>query len=314
MNVAAPPKKGDGSPHGRRRGDAGGRTSRKRAEGTTPPRRGATARGARSSSGDGHAKRSVTRGGSAGAGSLRGAAGYRSGAGRHDSTHRATGHREGDGRSVEPRSSRGPRDRLVEEVRNAAPRAKQAAAVASFESARELLQKGRDGAAAQAAEEAKRLAPRSVAVRELLGVALYRAGRYRDALRELQAYRRISGRLDENHLIADSYRGLGMPEKAVPVAREAVGAKLPDETRAEAAIVGAAALADLSRFEEALSLLHRFPPQRNVGRPWELRLWYVTGDVLDRAGRRAEAAEEFRRVVRYDADAFDAAERLASLN
>ncbi|HXY73092.1 MAG TPA: tetratricopeptide repeat protein [Actinomycetota bacterium] len=202
----------------------------------------------------------------------------------------------------------------MEEVRGAAPRAKQAAAVECFERARELLQKGRDGAAAQAAEEAKRLAPRSISVREVLGVALYRAGRYRDALRELQAYRRISGRLDENHLIADSYRGLGMPEKAVPVAREAVGGKLPDETRAEAAIVGAAALADLGRFEEALSLLHRFPSRRNVGHPWELRLWYVTGDVLERAGRPADAAEEFRRIVRYDADAFDAAERLAALN
>ena len=202
----------------------------------------------------------------------------------------------------------------MEEVRSAAPRAKQAAAVESFERARELLQKGRDGAAAQAADDAKRFAPRSIAVRELLGVALYRAGRYRDALRELQAYRRISGRLDENHLIADSYRGLGMPEKAVPVAREAVGAHLADETRAEAAIVGASALADLGRYEEALSLLHRFPSRRNVGRPWELRLWYVTGDVLERAGRRADAAEEFRRIVRYDPDAFDAAERLAALN
>jgi len=202
----------------------------------------------------------------------------------------------------------------VEEVRGAAPRAKQSAAVESFERGRDLLQKGRDGAAVQAAEDAKRLAPRSIAVRELLGVALYRAGRFREALRELQAYRRISGRLDENHLIADSYRGLGMPEKAVPVAREAVGAKLSDEARAEAAIVGAAALADLGRYDQALSLLHRFPSTRNVGRPWELRLWYMRGDVLERAGRRSDAAEEFRRIIRYDADAFDAAERLASLN
>jgi len=186
--------------------------------------------------------------------------------------------------------------------------------VEAFERARELLQRGREGAAVEAAAEAKRLAPRSSSVRELLGVALYRAGRYRDSLRELQAYRRMTGRLDENHLIADSYRGLGMPEKAVPVAREAVHAHLPEEPRAEAAIVGAAALADLGRYAEALSLLQRFPARPNVSRPWNLRLWYVTGDVLERAGRRGEAAEEFRRIVRYDAGAFDAAERLAALS
>src|SRR5437773_7800450 len=133
----------------------------------------------------------------------------------------------------------GPRDPLLEEIRASTPKAKQEAALAAFEHARDLLQRGRDGAAAQAATEAKRLAPRSGSVRELLGVARYRAGQYRDALRELQAYRRMTGRLDQNHLIADSYRGLGMPAKAVPVAVEAVRSRLREEPRAEAAVVGA---------------------------------------------------------------------------
>ena len=208
---------------------------------------------------------------------------------------------------------RGPRDPLIEEIRASTPKAKQESAIAAFEHAREMLQRGRDGAAAEAASDAKRLAPRSGAVRELYGVALYRAGRYRDALRELQAYRRMTGRLDQNHLIADSYRGLGMPDKAVPVAVEAVRSRLRDEPRAEAAIVGASALADLGRYDEALGLLRGFPSRRDEAQPWELRVWYVAGDVLQRAGRSSEAAEEFRRVVRYDAGAFDAAERLASL-
>jgi hypothetical protein len=208
---------------------------------------------------------------------------------------------------------RGPRDPLIEEIRTSTPKAKQEAAIAAFEHARELLQRGRDGAAAEAAADAKRLAPRSGAVRELYGVALYRSGRYRDALRELQAYRRMTGRLDQNHLIADSYRGLGMPDKAVPVAVEAVRSRLREEPRAEAAIVGASALADLGRYDEALGLLRGFPGRRDEAEPWELRVWYVAGDVLERSGRKSEAAEEFRRVVRYDAGAFDAAERLAAL-
>jgi len=203
---------------------------------------------------------------------------------------------------------------MLEEIRASTPKAKQEAALAAFEHARDLLQRGRDGAAAQAAAEAKSLAPRSASVRELLGVSLYRSGQYRDALRELQAYRRMTGRLDQNHLIADSYRGLGMPEKAVPVAVEAVRSRLREEPRAEAAVVGASALADLGRYDEAIGLLRGFPTRRDEAQPWDLRMWYVAGDVLFRAGRRQEAAEEFRRVIRYDPGAFDAAERLAALS
>ena len=48
-------------------------------------------------------------------------------------------------------------------------------------------------------------------------------------------------------------------------------------------------------------------------RPFDLRVWYVTGDVLERAGRPAEAKDEFRRILRHEPGAFDAAERLSRL-
>ena len=184
----------------------------------------------------------------------------------------------------------------------------------AFEEAVALLQKGRPGAAAARAEEAKALAPRSGAVRELLGISLYQAERYREALRELQTYRRITGRADQNHLIADSHRALGAPQKAVEPAQEALRIRaVPEEARAEAAIVGASALADLGRYDEALALLRSFPTREQAARPFDIRVWYVSGDVLERAGRKREAAREFRKVIRHDAGAFDAAERLAGL-
>ena len=176
------------------------------------------------------------------------------------------------------------------------------------------LSRGDSGRAAAEAEQAKKLAPRSAAVREVLGLAHYGQERFREALSEMQAYRRMSGRADQNHIVADCYRALGQPEKAVDLAEEAVRAKIPDEARAEAAVVGASALADLGRIEQALALLHRLPTRPDVGRPFDLRIWYVTGDILERAGRRSEAAKEFRRVLRYDPAAFDAAERLAQLD
>jgi tetratricopeptide (TPR) repeat protein len=146
-----------------------------------------------------------------------------------------------------------------------------------------------------------------------MGLALYQDGQFREALRELQAYRRITGRLDQNHLIADCYRALGAPEKAIEPATQALQARIPDEPRAEAAVVGASALADLGRFAEALALLRSFRAREGAARPFDLRVWYAMGDVLERAGRPREAAEEFRRIVRHDPGAFDAAERLAQL-
>jgi tetratricopeptide (TPR) repeat protein len=217
------------------------------------------------------------------------------------------GRRSGDGHTGLPRE-------VVEEVRGAARRGSGPEAVAALAAAVEALERGRVAEAERAGARAKAAAPRSATVREVLGMALYRRERYREALRELQAYRRMTGRADQNHLIADSYRALGSPEKAPPLAQEALRAQIPPEVRAEAVVVAAAALGDLGRFEEALTLLRRFPTRGETARPHDLRVWYVAGDVLERAGRLREAAREFRRVVDHDPDAFDAAERLAAIS
>jgi tetratricopeptide (TPR) repeat protein len=177
----------------------------------------------------------------------------------------------------------------------------------------DLLERGDVRAAATEAEKAKALAPRSPAVREVLGMALYGQERFGAALSELQTYRRMSGRDDQNHLIGDCLRAIGRPERVLPLVEAALRARIPNESKAEAAIVGASAMADLGRYEEALALLRRARTHEDVGRPYVLRMWYVTGDILERAGRSREAAEQFRKVVRHDAGAFDAAERLAAL-
>jgi tetratricopeptide (TPR) repeat protein len=202
---------------------------------------------------------------------------------------------------------------VAAEIRGAARGSRTEDAVRLLGRAAAALARGRAGEAAEAADRAKSLAPRSSSVREVLGLALYRLGRYRDALRELQAYRRMSGRLDQNHIIGDCHRALGSPDKAVPLVREVLGLRIDPEVRAEAAVVGASALADLGRYDEALSLLRRFPTTPRVARPHDLRVWYVAGDVLERAGRRREAAREFARIVDHDPEAFDAAQRLSAL-
>jgi tetratricopeptide (TPR) repeat protein len=180
--------------------------------------------------------------------------------------------------------------------------------------ATELLERGDSGAAVAEAQKAKEASPRSPAVREVLGMALYGQGRWQDAITELKAYRRMSGRADQNHIIADCLRGLGRPADAIPLTEEELRAAVPNAAKAEAVIVAASALADQERYPEALAFLGRARTRDDVAEDYTLRLWYVKGDILQRAGRRKEAAAEFGKIVRHDAGAFDAAERLAALS
>ncbi len=81
----------------------------------------------------------------------------------------------------------------------------------------------------------------------------------------MQAYRRMSGRADQNHIIADCLRAAGHPERAVPLAEEALAARgVPLSAKAEAVIVAASALADMGKFDEALGLLRRVKTRDDV--------------------------------------------------
>lgn len=205
-----------------------------------------------------------------------------------------------------------PRD-VMEELQRVTRPTQVRDAIARLSRAVELLERGDSGAAVAEATKAKQFSSRSASVREVLGLALYGQERWQDALAELKAYRRMTGRPDQNHVIADCLRAVGKPSEAVPLAEEELRSKVSNEAKAEAVIVAASALADQSRFTEALAFLGRARTRADVAEPYTLRLWYVRGDILARAGRREEAAIEFRKVMRHDATAFDAAERLAEL-
>jgi tetratricopeptide (TPR) repeat protein len=124
----------------------------------------------------------------------------------------------------------------------------------------------------------------------------------------------MSGRADQNHIIADCLRAAGHPERAVPLAEEALAARgVPLSAKAEAVIVAASALADMGKFDEALGLLRRVKTRDDVAGSEVLRVWYVIADILQRAGRTQEAERTFRKIMRHDPAAYDVAERLAQL-
>jgi tetratricopeptide (TPR) repeat protein len=204
---------------------------------------------------------------------------------------------------------------VVSELRHASRAGKADAAIGRLERAVELLEREDARGAAAEAQKAKELAPRSASVREVLGLAYYRLERFREALTEMQAYRRMSGRADQNHIVADCLRAIGRPDRAVPLAEEALASRgVPLSAKTEAVIVAASALADQGKFDQALGLLRRVRTRDDVAGPEVLRVWYVTGDILAKAGRPQEAAREFRKILRHDASAYDAAERVAQLS
>lgn len=155
----------------------------------------------------------------------------------------------------------------------------------------EAVEDERFAEALEPLEGAKRAAPRSGSVRELLGVVHYRLGNWREAARELAAYRRLTGRRDQDHLYADAERALGRPEKAVEILDDLTPAEAGSEERwVEAVIVRASSLADLGRPEEAVEYVRaRGPVEPPEVLPHHLRLWYALADLLERTGRRGEA-------------------------
>lgn len=165
---------------------------------------------------------------------------------------------------------------------------------------------------------AKHLAPRSAVVRETLGIALYRGGDLRAALSELQAYRRLSGAVDQNHLLADCLRADGREvERAIEVGMALVDDEEAEiERRVEAAIVVAAVHLDLGRAPRAAAVLDRFLAIRNEAQlpPSSLvRLLWVAADAAEAEGDDGRAVTCLERLERLEPDYPDLPERLSRL-
>jgi tetratricopeptide (TPR) repeat protein len=165
---------------------------------------------------------------------------------------------------------------------------------------------------------AKHLAPRSPVVRETYAIALYRSGDFKAALSELQAYRRISGSDDQNHLLADCIRAEGRePDRAIEIGMLLVDAEDQDiERRVEAAIVVAAVQLDLGRPQRAGAVLARFltpPVSKDVPAESRVRLLWMVADAAEAEGADARALEALERLLSIDPEYPDADERVSRL-
>ena len=182
--------------------------------------------------------------------------------------------------------------------------------------ARRLVAAGLAGdaeTAYQHALEARRLAARVGLVRETAGIAAYRAGHWADALTELRAARRLTGRASYLPMMADSERALGRADRALALTSETSG-NLDRETQIELRIVESGIRRDQGLPEAAVVTLQVPELTDRRTRPWSARLFYAYADALLDAGRTEEARAWFARSAGADRDGqTDAEERFDAL-
>jgi hypothetical protein len=165
------------------------------------------------------------------------------------------------------------------------------------------------------AQAAKKLAARVGVVREVSGVMAYKSGRWAEALTELQAGRRMTGRNDYLPLMADSERGLGRLDRALDLVHSAEAKRLPRASQIELRIVESGIRRDQGLADAAVLALE--VPELTDGkqRPWSARLFYAYGEALIAAARPEAAREAFSRAVVADEDEqTDALARLDELD
>jgi tetratricopeptide (TPR) repeat protein len=165
------------------------------------------------------------------------------------------------------------------------------------------------------AQAARRLAARIGVVREVNGITAYHTGRWAEALAELRAARRLTGRDEYLPLMADAERALGRLDRALELVHSDEARRLPRAAQIELRIVESGIRRDQGLADAAVLALQ--VPELTDGRlrPWSARLFYAYGEALLAAGRPEAAREAFSRAVIADEEEeTDALSRLDELD
>lgn len=190
----------------------------------------------------------------------------------------------------------------VDQVREAFVAAADALAEADLDEAGRLLVWTRDAA------------PGSAVVREALGIVYYHREEFAAAADELEAYRRLSGRQDQNHLLADCARALGRHGQVIDHVEAMMEAGVEEERVAEGLLVLAGEQADRGDLAGAMATLEEADLAPEDIEPYHVRLWYVAADIAGRLGDDTTAREYLEAVTAVTENYLDVEERLAALN
>ena len=205
-------------------------------------------------------------------------------------------------------------DDVARQLTSAVPPRRAARATERLAEAASALEQDRPRDALRALQPILSEAAGVAAVRELAGLSLYRLGRWSEAAGHLEAFRRLSGTVDQHPVLADCYRALGRFAAAEELWTELRSASPSAALVAEGRIVAAGALADQGHLRQAVNLLEGAPKPRRSPAEHHLRLWYALADLYERVGDTPRARELFARVAAGDPSLADTAERLQALS
>jgi tetratricopeptide (TPR) repeat protein len=207
---------------------------------------------------------------------------------------------------------------IAAEIRNAADIATaqhRERLVERAESAYGAYDRGRFQDALRAIKPVAEETPSVAAVREIAGLAAYRTGKWREALRHLQAFAALSDSAEHLPVLMDCQRALRKPKKVAALWEELRQSSPEPDVLAEGRIVAAASLAESGDLQGAIAMLSTAGATKALRNPSNrhVRQWYLLADLYERAGDVPRAREFFERVIRVDREAYDVADRLAGL-
>ena len=188
------------------------------------------------------------------------------------------------------------------------------AAARRFETAARAFRAERFKEAQPLLSRLARDAPEVADVCELHGLVLYRLGRFKAAMGELEAFRELSGSVEQHPVLADCHRALGRWADVEALWRELGSASPSAELVTEGRIVLAGAKADKGELPVAIRVLEQGWRLPSRPRPHHLRRAYTLADLYERAGRPPRARELFRWVETHDPHLADVAQRVRALS
>ncbi|MDG1409774.1 MAG: CDC27 family protein [Acidimicrobiales bacterium] len=158
-----------------------------------------------------------------------------------------------------------------------------------------------------------REAPELPEARELMGLAHYRTGKWKEAIEHLEAFREISGSTEQHPVLADCHRAMKHWTDVDDLWAELGDSSPNAELVVEGRIVAAGARADRGEVEAAIGLLAAGWKVPKRPQPHHLRRAYALADLYDRAGRAPRARELFAWVASHDKDLADVQARVRAL-
>jgi hypothetical protein len=188
-----------------------------------------------------------------------------------------------------------------DEITRSTPKDRRAAAIRLLADAAEEFADRRFRQAVHHLQDAKALAPRSATIRELLGLSSYNLDRWDQALRELRAFRRLSGETIHMPVEIDCLRALGKTREVHTTWALFLELGGDRDTDREARVVYASHLLDEGRPADAWKVIK---PGRLVSPApdKELRRWFVAARVALAAGDRPTARQLVEAIARQQPD------------